>query len=725
MTCASCAVSLETWLGKATGVDSVVVNYPNQSALVSYDESLIDVATLQNKASEIGYGLIDDTIEDKSYEEMEQNRTAVLRKKLIVASVFSIPVFVLSMFFMNAFPYQNWALMLMSIPVMVYSGSEFFVTAWKRIKHGSVNMDSLVALSTATAFIYSAVNVVFYDFMLSAGSNGHVYFESAVVIITFILLGRYLEEIAKGRSQSAIKQLMGLYPDTVVAIRNGEEVEVGMNEVVVGDLLVVKPGSKIPVDGKVKKGESYVDESMITGEPVPVFKSKKDRVFAGTINQKGGFRMIAEQVGEQTYLAHIIEAVKRAQATKPAVQKRVDQIASVFVPVVVGIALVSLLVWWFLGPDPRLSHSIIALVTVLIIACPCALGLATPTALMVGIGKGAKEGILAKDATALEKLQAIDTLVVDKTGTLTEGRPSVQDIIWELDVDQPYLSSLVLSMEKQSEHPLAGAIVDHLEKTDVKEMGLDGFESKTGLGITAQVGETSYALGNMQLMTNQSVGITSAMQEQIEIAQEAGHSIALLANETQVIGLFVLADELKPNATKVIKEIQRMGIEVVMLTGDNEKVAENVGRITGVNNFQANMLPHAKGEFVRKLHNEGKLVAMLGDGINDAEALAQADVGIAVGSGVDIALESADITLMNSNLRQLVKAIKLSKATLKTIKQNLFWAFIYNLIAIPVAAGVLYPINGFLLNPMIAGAAMALSSISVLLNSLRLKQARL
>lgn len=721
MTCASCAVSLETYLKAHDGVKQVVVNYPNQSALVEFDETLMTLPTLVAKAKEIGYTLVvGDTKEvETEVEELEQLRLKKLKSKLMVAAFFSIPVFIVSMFFMDAFPNQNWVLLALTLPVMVYSGSEFFVTAWKKLKHLSSNMDTLVALSTGIAFSFSVFNTVFAGYLTERGLAAHVYYESAVVIITLILLGRFLEEKAKGKTSLAIKQLMGLTPNRVIAIRNGEEVEIRLGEVVRGDLLVVKPGAKVPVDGVVRKGESYIDESMISGEPIAVLKSKGVKVFAGTINQKGSLRILAEEVGESTLLSQMVELVKKAQNSKPAIQNLVDKIASIFVPVVLVLSIVTFLFWYFLGPPPPLTHGLVALITVLIIACPCALGLATPTALMVGIGKGAQSGILIKDAQVLETAHKLDTLVLDKTGTLTEGHPKVVGEYGFGDSDE--IKKVMLSAEMKSEHPLAEAIVTAY-KGVVDEVELTSFQSLSGLGVKVTCEAETYHIGNERLMESVNAELSMPIRNKIKVWKQEAKTVVCVARDSNVIGIVAIADGLKPNAKEAVNELQKLGLEVHILTGDNQETANAIASSVNIKNVKANVLPQDKGEYIEQLQKAGKVVAMVGDGINDSHALTVADVGIAMGSGTDIAMESADITLMSSDLQHISKSIRLSKYTMKTIRQNLFWAFVYNIIAIPIAAGVLYPISGFLLNPMLAGAAMALSSISVLTNSLRLKR---
>ena len=724
MTCASCAISVESYLLPLKGINHVAVNYPNQSVGLDFDTTKISIETIQQKIKEIGYEiLIGETKKtQKVFEELEEKRLKTLKSKLIFSAVFSLPIFVMAMFFMGKIPHENWIMMGLSIPVLFWSGSEFFAIAWKKLKHFSTNMDTLVALSTGVAFIFSVFNTVYPQYFLSKGVMPHVYYESAVIIITLILLGRFFEEKAKGKTSSAIKKLIGLKPKQVAVIRNGEEVIISFEEIVKGELIILKPGDKVPVDGKVKKGTSFIDESMISGEPIPVEKSKGSEVFSGTINQKGSLRIIATKIGEETLLSQIIKLVEQAQSSKPAIQKLADKVAGIFVPIVIGLSILTFIIWYFFGPEPSFTYALLALITVLIIACPCALGLATPTALMVGIGKGAEQGILIKDAQALETAYKIDTLILDKTGTITEGKPKVTDVVWREGIDSSTLEEVLLAIESQSEHPIAEAIVHHLKKLNTTTITTDTFESITGMGAESKVDNIIYRVGNEKLMHHNRVTIPDSLSQKAEELKLEAKTVVYISSKDAVEGIIAVADKVKETAVTAIKQIQEMGIEVHMLTGDNEQTAKVIANNVGIKKFQANVMPSDKGDFVKKLQEEGRVVAMAGDGINDSHALAQADVGIAMGSGTDIAMESAGITLMNSDLKQIAKSITLSKATMNTIRQNLFWAFIYNLVAIPVAAGVLYPAYGFLLNPMVAGAAMSMSSISVLANSLRLKK---
>ncbi|HRQ18333.1 MAG TPA: heavy metal translocating P-type ATPase [Agriterribacter sp.] len=723
MSCASCAASSESILQSQPGVVNAAVNYANGNALVEYIPTVTGPARLKTALQGIGYDLVIDESEDAkdALEALQQKQYKTLKAKTIAAVILSIPVVIIGMFFMGL-PYANYIMWVLSTPVIFVFGKQFFVGAWKQAKHRSANMDTLVALSTGVAYLFSAFNTLFPDYWHSKGLHAHVYFEAAAVIIAFILLGKLLEEKAKGNTSSAIKKLMGLQPKTVTVIQEGgHQAQMSFADVTVGTTLLVKPGERIPVDGTVSAGNSFVNESMISGEPVPVEKTKGEKVFAGTINQKGSFRFIAGKVGGDTVLAHIIKMVQEAQGSKAPVQKLVDKIAGIFVPVVIGIALLSLVVWIILGGDSGFTHGLLAMITVLVIACPCALGLATPTAIMVGVGKGAENGILIKDAESLELAKKVDSVILDKTGTITEGRPSVTDIIW-LNNDAKDIAVL-LSVEKQSEHPLAEAIVKYLNATP--DLPVQHFESLTGFGAKAQVNDQTWYAGNLPLLQKNNITVADQLQHAAEKWLAEAKTVIYFANEKQALAAVAIADTIKASSGEAVKQLQDAGITVYMLTGDNAATAKAIANQVGITHFKAEVLPEQKAEFVKALQQQGKTVAMVGDGINDSTALAQADVSIAMGKGSDIAMDVAKMTIISSDLSKIPKAIQLSKRTVATIKQNLFWAFIYNFIGIPIAAGILYPVNGYLLNPMIAGAAMALSSVSVVANSLRLKWLKL
>ena len=582
-------------------------------------------------------------------------------------------------------------------------------------------MDTLVAVSTGIAYTFSVFNLLFPDFWLSRGIEPHIYFEAASVIIAFILLGRLLEERAKQNTSSAIKKLIGLQPKTVIIIVDSDERTVPITAVQKGDTILVKPGERIAVDGVVVTGESYVDESMLNGEPVPMHKQSGEKVFAGTINQKGTFRFIADKIGSDTMLAQIIRMVQDAQGSKAPVQKLVDRIARFFVPAIISISIIAFVAWIFLAPTNGFTNGLLAMVTVLIIACPCALGLATPTAIMVGIGKGAEKGILIKDAQSLEIAQKIDTIILDKTGTITAGHPIVVESLWENGFE--HSRKILYSLEKLSEHPLSDAVVNTLQNE--KEISIDKFENVPGKGVKGMVGSQTYYVGNLSLLNDNHITIASHLQELANKWTQEAKTLVWFADSTQAIAAIALTDEIKQTSAEAISQLQKMGVEVYMLTGDNAISAQAISRKVGINHYKAGVLPNEKAQFIKDLQANGKKVGMVGDGINDSAALAQADLSIAMGQGSDIAVDTAMATILSSDLLKIPETIRLSQLTIKTIYQNLFWAFIYNLIGIPIAAGIFYSVNGFLLNPMWASAAMAFSSVSVVLNSLRLKRKRI
>ena len=719
MSCASCAVSVESILKSAEGVTDAAVNFAAATVSVEYLPGKTSPAALRSAVEGIGYDLLvdEDDAQQDMLEALHERKYRELKTKTTWAILLALPVVVIGMFFMNM-PFANEIMWIFSTPVVLWLGKDFFVNAWKQAKHRSANMDTLVALSTGIAYIFSVFNMLFPAFWRQRGLHAHVYFEAASVVIAFILLGKLLEEKAKGKTSSAIKKLMGLQPKTVTITRDdGREEQVAIGKVQAGDMILIKPGQKIAVDGIVIAGDSYVDESMLNGEPLPVLKQENGKVFAGTINQKGSFRFKALKVGKETLLAQIIRTVQDAQGSKAPVQKMVDKIAGIFVPVVIGIALLTFVVWLMLGGDNGLVQGLLAAITVLVIACPCALGLATPTAIMVGVGKGAENGILIKDAESLEKAKNINAVILDKTGTITEGKPQLTGMKWLNDDDA--VKNILFSMEQQSEHPLAEAIVKHLEGAE--SVPLSAFASITGKGAKAVHRQETYYAGNKILLAENNIAVANELQQQADEWSKQSKTIVWFANSRQALSVAAVADQIKDTSVQAIKAMQDMDIDLYMLTGDNEATARAIAQQTGIKHYKAGMLPQHKADFVRELQQQGKTVAMVGDGINDSTALATADVSIAMGKGSDIAMDVAKMTIISSDLTKIPQAIKLSKQTVSTIKQNLFWAFIYNLIGIPLAAGLLYPINGFLLNPMIAGAAMALSSVSVVSNSLRLK----
>ena len=720
MSCAVCVGRVEKTLRAQTGVKEVSVNLATSTAQIIYDALETSPEVLKNAIQEAGYDLIID-LENQSVNEVEEaheKRYNKLKKRTIWAVALSIPLVIISMFMLDI-PYGNEIMWLLSTPIVFGLGRDFFINAWKQLKQGTSTMDTLVALSTGIAYLFSVFNLFFPEFWLARGVTPHVYFEAASVIITFILLGRLLEERAKGNTSSAIKKLMGLQPNTVTLLdENGEQRVVAIEQIQRHDRILVKPGERIAVDGQVVEGSSYVDESMLSGEPIAVLKEKESMVYAGTINQKGSFHFKAEKIGADTLLAQIIQKVQEAQGSKAPVQKLVDRVASIFVPIIISIAILSFILWMLLDSSNGFTHGLLALVTVLVIACPCALGLATPTAIMVGMGKGAENGILIKDAESLEIAKKVNAVVLDKTGTITEGKPMVTDLFW---LNQDASSQFVLySLEKLSEHPLSDAILSHLEgATQVK---IEEFSSLTGKGIQGYFEGTLYLAGNQKLMDENHIEIDAHLATTANELLSESKTVIWFANAKEVLAVVAITDKIKESSILAIESLQSDSIEVYMLTGDNKETAKAIASEVNIKHYEAEILPGEKADFVKKLQHEGKVVAMVGDGINDSAALAQADLSIAMGKGSDIAMDVAKMTLISSELTKIPEAIKLSRLTVRTIKQNLFWAFIYNLIGVPIAAGILYPINGFLLNPMIAGAAMALSSVSVVSNSLRLKR---
>lgn len=723
MTCASCAISVESMVAALPGVERASVNYANSRLNVSYDSTQVGPAEMKKAVQAIGYDLLIEEGENSAekLEEAEKVKLKSIKRKAVSALVLALPLFVIGMFFMDM-PYANAIMWILSTPLVFWSGSSFFINAWKQLRHGKANMDTLVALSTGIAYTFSVFTTLFPDFWHSRGIHGHVYFEAAGVVIALVLLGKWMEENAKGNTSSAIKKLMGLQPNTVVIkTEEGHWETIKVEHVQVGDLLLVKPGEKIPVDGVVSAGQSYVDESMLSGEPIPVVKQKGDKVLAGTLNQKGVLEFHAEKVGAETLLAHIIRMVQEAQGSKAPVQKLVDRIAGIFVPVVLVIALLSGLSWVLFGGENGLTQGLMALVTVLVIACPCALGLATPTAIMVGIGKGAENGILIKDAESLEQITGITAIVLDKTGTITEGKPEVSDARWSLHGEK--FKEVLFSLEANSEHPLAEAVKRNLVGT--KTVPLDGFESLTGFGVKAKYAGETFYVGNQRLLNEV---LKSPDQELIRLADswtEAARTVVYFFSSSELLAVLAIHDQIKTNSKAAIQAFKDLGIQPYMLTGDNKTTAAAIARESGIDTFEAEVLPAGKAAFIKKLQEGGDVVAMVGDGINDSNALAQADVSIAMGQGSDIAMDVAKMTIIQSDLLQVIKAIEVARLTRNAIRQNLFWAFIYNIIGIPLAAGVLIPAFGFALDPMIAGAAMALSSVSVVLNSLRLRWKKL
>ena len=732
MSCASCAARIEKTLNRQSGVKIAAVNYASATATVEYDPKNCSSEALQQAVQAAGYDLLinrdGNTLEEA--EEAHNKKFTTLKLRTVWAVILSLPVVIIGMFFMDM-PYANPIMWTLSTPIVFWLGRGFFSSAWKQLRHGSANMDTLVAISTGTAYLFSLFNMLFPDFWLSRGIHPHVYFEAASVIIAFILLGRLLEEKAKGNTSTAIKKLMGLQSKTVTVVGNEERI-VPIEQIRPGDIILVKPGERIAVDGIVTEGSSYVDESMLSGEPVAVSKQKDAKVFAGTINQKGSFRFRAEKVGTDTLLAKIIHMVQDAQGSKAPVQQLVDKIAGIFVPTIIGIAVLAFIVWMMLDGTGGFTHGLLAFVTVVIIACPCALGLATPTAIMVGIGKGAERGILIKDAESLEIAKKVNTVVLDKTGTVTEGKPVVSKLVWNTPTTTPnpsisskdVLPDIFYSLEKLSEHPLADAVVNHLKESASID-DIQDFETITGKGVKGRTQGRIYFVGNLKLLEENRIAISRSLREEATRLTAEAQTVIWFADEENVLAIAGITDRIKETSIRAVSELHAAGIEVHMLTGDNEATAREIARKAGIAHYQASVFPQDKAAFVSRLQAEGRKVAMVGDGINDSAALAQADLSIAMGGGSDIAMDVAKMTIISSDLAKIPEALCLSRLTVRTIRQNLFWAFIYNIIGVPIAAGILYPINGFLLNPMIAGAAMAFSSVSVVSNSLLLKRKRI
>lgn len=721
MSCAACAVSVESMLKSTEGVKDAAVNFANQTALIEFDPTQTKPLDLQNAVRSIGYDLVIDTENSQAIkEESDVKQYQEIKNRTIWSSILSVPLIIIGMFYMDM-PYGNYISMALAAPVVFYFGRNFFIHAWKQARFGKANMDTLVALSTGIAFLFSLFNTFFPAFWHARGIHAHVYYETAAVVIAFISLGKLLEERAKSNTSSAIKKLMGLQPKTVRVLIDGEEKELPIGAVQVGNTIIVRPGEKIPVDGVVINGSSFVDESMISGEPIAVEKKAGEKVFAGTINQKGSFQFEAQKVGGDTILAQIVKMVQQAQGSKAPVQKLVDKIAGIFVPVVIGISILTFITWMAVGGEDAFTHALLTSITVLVIACPCALGLATPTAIMVGMGKGAENNILIKDAESLELAHQVNAIILDKTGTITEGKPVVTDLKWVIENESASLwRDILYSMEVHSEHPLAQAVVDRL-KENSKASVLQEFESITGRGVKASIEGQTYYIGNEKLMTEQRLELEKDSLQISNAWKDEAKTVVYFFTQKEVLALIAIADKIKETSRAAIEKLQAKGIEVYMLTGDNQQTAKAVAQQVGLKHYKAEVMPSDKAAFIKQLQAEGKIVAMVGDGINDSQALAQADVSIAMGKGSDIAMDVAKMTLITSDLNSIPRALNLSTKTVRGIRQNLFWAFIYNIVGIPLAAGVLYPVNGFLLDPMIAGAAMALSSVSVVSNSLRLK----
>jgi Cu2+-exporting ATPase len=726
MTCAACAISVESILKSVDGVHDAQVNYANASTWVEYNPAITGPEKFREALHAIGYGLLIETEDvEKLLEEAQRKKFRNLRNKTFWALAISVPLVTIGMFFMDL-PHANYIMLALASPVVLIAGRGFYINAWKQARHGKANMDTLVALSTGIAYIFSVFNSFYPEFWHERGLHAHVYFESASVIIAFISLGKLLEGKAKSNTSSALKKLIGLQPKTVtICLEDNAVAQIPVAQVKKGFILLVKPGEKIPVDGTVTTGKSYVDESMISGEPVPVAKEKGNKVFAGTINQKGSFRFTAEKLGSETVLGQIIKMVQEAQGSRAPVQKLVDRISGIFVPVVIGLSLLTFVIWITMGGENGFTQGLLSAITVLVIACPCALGLATPTAIMVGVGRGAEQQILIRDAESLEKALKINAIVLDKTGTITEGKPEVTNLYVDENPDGQLLKQVLFGIELQSEHPLAEAVCRYLQQEGVEAVPIQSIKTITGKGVVAYFNQHRYLVGNQGLLKDFDVNVDDKTRERMLNWQNQAKTVVFFSEDTKIVGALAISDRVKQSAAESIRSMKQAGIDVYMLTGDNQQTAAVIAKQVGIDRYQAEVLPAEKAAFIEKLQAAGKQVAMVGDGINDSQAMAVADLSIAMGKGSDIAMDIAKMTLITSDLNSIPKAFSLSAKTVKTIRQNLFWAFIYNLIGIPLAAGVLYPVNQFLLDPMIAGIAMGLSSVSVVTNSLRLKFIRL
>ncbi len=721
MTCAACVAAVEKALKGLYGVSNATVNLASEKASVEYIPTVVGFDDFRRVVSEAGYSaeMIRDNYVDREKEQRERDFYDI-RMKFLVSAVLTALVLTGSMIRIPVL--SRWeVLFLLSTPVQFWAGMRFHKAAWSAVKHGATNMNTLITVGTFAAYIYSIIATFAPRFFSQGGITPDVYYDTSCAIITLILLGRMLEAKARGRTSEAIKRLMKLQPKTARVLRDDEEKELLIEEVTIGDIVVIRPGERIPVDGEITEGYSTVDESMLTGESLPVEKSVGGRVFGGTINKVGSFRLKALKIGKETALGHIIRLVEEAQGSKAPIQRLADKTASIFVPVVISLSVVTFMVWYVFGPKPAFTISLMNFIAVLIIACPCSLGLATPTAIMVGTGKGAEKGILIRDAAALELAHKITAIVLDKTGTITKGEPEVLDIVTFDGLDSDKALMVAGSAEKLSEHPLGQAIVKKAEGKGIRLDEAKEFMAVPGGGVRALLNGDAVLIGNLNLMETEGVDVSSVQDIGKKISSEARTPVFVAVNK-RIEAVFAIADTIKEGSVDAIKDLKEMGIEVSMLTGDHKKTAEAIANKVGVDRVFAEVLPAQKVEVVKSLRNEGKITAMVGDGINDAPALTEADVGIAIGTGTDIAIEASDITLIRGDLRSVVEAIRLSRLTLRTIRQNLFWAFFYNVVGIPVAAGVLYPFGGPLLNPMIASAAMAFSSVSVVSNSLRLRR---
>jgi Cu2+-exporting ATPase/Cu+-exporting ATPase len=731
MHCASCAGIIEKTFKKTDGVRSVEVNYGTEKAKIFFDSAKTNARILSKKIEPLGYSLDLDHDKLAEIKDMRTKVISALPLAVIAALVMLWDILArygavaeMSGAIKGVFQYL---LPLMATYTLLVVGKPYLLGFYRFLRYGKANMDTLIGIGTTAAFLYSFAVIIFADALRPFINVDYQYFDVTIVVITFIALGKYLEARSKIKTGDAIEKLLNLQAKTALVIRDGKEAEISVNDVRHGDLIIVKPGTKIPVDGIITDGSSFVDESMVTGEPMPAEKKIGDGVVSGTMNTNGSFTFKATKVGSETLLAQIVKMVEDAQGSKAPIQALADKISSIFVPIVLVISFLTLGAWLiigsqYLGFSQSLSFGLVSFVGILVIACPCALGLATPTAIIVGVGKGAKEGILIKDAATLEKLHKVNTVVVDKTGTITKGKPTLVDLQNHSNLGDSELISILASLENKSEHPIAHAVVNYAKEKNVSISDISGFEIVQGKGLKGTIGGTEYFAGNAKLISDLKLPFDAAKLNEFT---SQGKTPVMLATREKVLGFVMVADEIKAESVAAVKNLHTLGIKVVMLTGDDEKAAKYIASLVGIDNVIAHVLPEDKLKKVQELQSQGRVVAMAGDGVNDAPALAQADVGIAMGTGTDVAIESAGITLLGGDISKLVKAIKLSKVTMRGIKQNLFWAFIYNIVGIPLAAGAFYPIFGWLLNPVFAGFAMAMSSVSVVSNSLRIKAKKL
>jgi Cu+-exporting ATPase len=734
MSCAGCVEKIEKNLSRLDGVVFVVANFATEKVTIEYLGSVVGIKDFKKAVESAGDYKVLETKEEEWIGDIElkirEKEYERLKSKFITSAILSVLVLVGS--FQNLFPFLSqiphqimfYFLFALTTPILFWAGGQFLRGFWIELKRFSADMNSLIAIGTSAAYLYSSIATFFPQIFVSSGQEVEVYFDTSAVIITLVLLGRLLEAKAKGRTSEAIKKLLGLRAKTARVIKDGKELDIPIEEMLVGDIIIVRPGEKIPVDGKVKEGYSSVDESMITGESIPVEKNIGDEVIGATINKTGSFKFEATKIGKQTMLSQIVKLVQEAQGSKAPIQRLADKIAGIFVPIVIAIAIITFVIWYFLGPKPSLVFALLNFVAVLIIACPCALGLATPTAIMVGTGKGAQNGILIKSGESLEIAHRLNIIVLDKTGTITKGQPEVTDIIAISEVGEDGLIRLAGSLEKNSEHPLGEAIVNYAESKNLELTEPEEFNSIPGQGIEGKVDGKKVLLGNLKLMREKKISLNEYEAKAVRLADE-GKTPMFVVIDGEVAGIIACADTIKDGSIRAVEELHKMGLEVVMITGDNSKTANAIARKVKIDKVLSEVLPQDKAGEIEKFQKGNKLVAMVGDGINDAPALAGADIGIAIGSGTDVAIESSDITLIKDDLNSVVDAIRLSKQTMKVIKQNLFWAFVYNILGIPIAAGILYPFFGILLSPIIASAAMSFSSVSVVSNSLRLRKFKL